>query len=114
MEPADTALLVPYVRTSPACLWRCTVTACRCSLDPRRVNTSSLHRQPQPALPDVTSCCRGPPRGAQAVLSDLLLNLQRMLDRHDRCIRLVALGAGPTGRWPVLYANHAWTGLTGG
>ncbi|GLI66938.1 hypothetical protein VaNZ11_010973, partial [Volvox africanus] len=50
---------------------------------------------------------------SRAVMSDLLLNLQRLLDRHDRCIMLVDMGAGPMGRWPVLYANHAWTALTG-
>ncbi len=75
----------------------------------------------------------------QAVLSELMGSLQRLLDRYDTAVLLANLpagghtpgscagggaDAGPVGgqaaasgrepRWPVLYVNNAWTALTGG
>jgi hypothetical protein len=63
------------------------------------------------------SCCLNPTPPAatlaQALLGGMLLQLQHLLDAHPPCLLLVGLPAGPAGRWPVLYANTAWRGLTG-
>ncbi|PNH05298.1 Mitogen-activated protein kinase kinase kinase [Tetrabaena socialis] len=50
---------------------------------------------------------------SRAVFSELLLNMQRLLDHHERCILLLDMAAGPRGPWPVLYVNNAWTTITG-